>query len=176
MRVRSFILVCCMVVVPALAMFLHHVPPLSWPRNLWPRTVASTPHAPGATGDAAPAPAGQEPGGGTPSTSAIPDRGAADAGPVSIGATRPPASRAAFPEDDDAFRAAHGRLVALGMTGIECQPAPAADGMVLCSGRVAVDATGQLQRLFQAAAGDAATALEALAEDVTAWRQRSGMP
>jgi hypothetical protein len=80
------------------------------------------------------------------------------------------------PESDDAFRAAHGRLVALGMTEIECRPTPAAGGMVLCSGRVAVDATGQLQRLFQAAAPDAATALDALAEDVTAWRQRTGMP
>jgi hypothetical protein len=39
-----------------------------------------------------------------------------------------------------------------------------------------VDPTGQLQRLFQAAAADAATALDALAEDVTAWRQRTGMP
>jgi len=175
MRFRSFILVCCMVVVPALAMFLHHMPTLPRPQNAWGRTVGWANDSPNAAGHEATTAAVPEVGGGSGRTSAIP-AGAADVGPASIGTTRQAPSRVPGPESDDAFRAAHGRLVALGMTEIECRPTPAAGGMVLCSGRVAVDATGQLQRLFQAAAADAATALDALAEDVTAWRQRTGMP
>lgn len=176
MRIRSFILVGCMVVVPALAMFLHHLPALSWPKNVWPRTVASAEQPPGTTGEAAPALAVRAADAGSAPTAAIPAVRAAGVGTASDAATRQPMSRTPGPVNDDAIRVAHGRLAALGMTGIECQPAPAPGGMVLCSGRVAVDATGQLQRLFQAAAADAATALDALAEDVTAWRRRSGMP
>jgi hypothetical protein len=170
-----------MVVVPALAMFLHHVPAVRWPKT-WAAAAVSTPADSGgaaANAAASAAPLGGDDGAdsaaaGAPRTTAIGD-GADGPGPVAIAATHQPAPRVSGPEND-AIRAAHGRLAALGVTGIECQPALAAGGSVLCSCRVAVDASGQLQRLFQATASDAATALETLAEDVTAWRQSSGMP
>lgn len=177
MKVRSFILVCCMVIVPALAMFSQHLP-VARVRNMLTRT--SNPTAPDASreparsGESSPgAPAATAVAGSAVAPAAEVSRGGGAAGPpLDAGVVRQP--RPAPPVDADTVtRAARDRLVALGATGIECQPAGGAGGSVLCSCRVAVDASGQLQRLFQAAATDPATGLAALADDVTAWRHGS---
>ncbi|MFN9369869.1 MAG: hypothetical protein ACK6CT_14080 [Planctomycetia bacterium] len=162
MKLRSFILVCCMVIVPGLAMFSHHLPDVRWPT------------AGAAAGPNAAVPAdGRSSGGSQIATSQAAT--ATDAGErgttVQPAVSPPPPAGAA----DAAVRAAHDRLLSLGAKGIECQPAPAAGGLVLGSCRVAVDVSGQLHRLFQAEAADAAAALQALADDVAAWRQRTAM-
>jgi len=64
------------------------------------------------------------------------------------------------------------RLTSLGALAIDCQPMPGAAGLHSCSCRVPVDATGQLQRVFQATGRDPLSATDALLEQVTAWRQR----
>lgn len=170
MRLRSFILVGCIVIVPALAMFSHHMPPLRWP-PAWgltaeqPRVPEARPAEPAAI--AAPAVDGGT-AGGSP-VAAGPGGGNAIAAGTAPHRTVVPAPGLDL---DDATRTARGRLAALGANAIGCQPAPG--GMVLGSCRVAVDASGQLQRLFQTAAPDTATALESLANEVTAWRRRTG--
>lgn len=180
MKLRSFILVSCMVIVPALAMFSHHLPPLRWP-SAWGMT-AESPRLPDAPVTAPAASAGDAVDGGAAGGSSVaagPGSATADraaANDVAVAVTAPPRPVAPAPgfDPDDATSAARGRLAALGAIGIECQPAPG--GMVLGSCRVAVDASGQLQRLFQAAAPDSATAFDSLANEVTAWRRRTGPP
>jgi len=63
------------------------------------------------------------------------------------------------------------RLAALGAVAIACQPVDA-DGMHVASCRVAMDAAGQLHRVFQAAGPSPAAATAALLMQVEAWRER----
>lgn len=143
-----------MTVVPALALFSHQVPS-SWRQAVrvrlaaWARRVQPTSGtAPLATPSAAPVPA------------IVP---------------LPPLAEAAGPES--AHDAAEGqdwrdRLNALGATAVECRPVPETDGVHVATCRVALDAEGQLQRVFQATATDPARALAALHDEVSAWKRR----
>ena len=63
------------------------------------------------------------------------------------------------------------RLAALGAVAVECRPLESG-GLHLASCRVAMDAAGQLHRVFQAAGPSPAAAVAALAEQVEAWRAR----
>lgn len=150
MRVRSLLLGVCMVVVPALALFSHHVPP----------EVAAAVRA---------LASGRSPAwsGGAPRAAA-----GADAAAVS---PPPPAEAPATVSApaESGRRVIEARLLELGATAIECQPLPGAAGTLLASCRVAADASGQLQRLFQAVGPEPTAALDTLRADVEAWRRRT---
>lgn len=166
MRVRSLLLGVCMVVVPALALFSHHVPPgltaavreavlrqtAAWSGR---QEAATVPREPAVAPPAAP-PA-------PPSASAaVPS----PPQPVAVAPQPVPGGSTA------ARRAVEDRLLELGATAIECQPMPGGPGALVASCRVAVDASGQLQRVFQAAGPEPTAALERLLVDVQAWRRR----
>lgn len=168
MRVRSLLLGVCMVVVPALALFSHHIPPgltaavratvsrrvAAW----WGRTEsAEVPR------DAAALPLDGPPAPPTAAVAAVvPSPQAVAGGPQ----PNPDGSTAAR-------RTAEDRLLELGATAIECQPLPGGSGTLVASCRVAVDASGQLQRVFQAAGPEPTAAFERLLAEVRAWRQRA---
>jgi hypothetical protein len=178
MKFRSALLFACMLVVPALAMFSHRLP-ADWRttmRDAASRTVASW-TAPAAV-DAAPVaiPAA------APAAPAVPAPG-----PVAapIAATplpprhAPPVVGAGFralppPPADDRGEARR-ELARLGALGIECRPL---HGLHVASCSVALDASGQLLRVFQASGPDPDAATRTLLADVTAWRSRvaAGQP
>lgn len=170
MKIRSILLVACIVVVPLIAMFSHRVPPAARaavgeffrdvvrggkavPRATAPAPVAQTVTAPGS---AQPAPGSVQP------TPVVPPPGAA-AHVVPVAAVVPAA---------DSGDALLQRLRSLGAVAIDCRPLPGPGGHV-ASCRVAVDGAGQLERLFQATGASAAAAVENLHRDVFAWRNGS---
>ena len=231
MKLRSLLLVSCMLVVPALAIFSHLIPtefraaarrsfaaatsgwlgtpaeagtvpfpttPLSPTPNqttpnpptpnrpatstasvagtgLMPVTAA----APPTTATLAPAPTGLPPAAaGAPATAANP----LSAGTPSV-ATAEPATPALVAQLADRTRQARdqqardqqgieAQLTAIGAVSFDCQPLPGSEGLYSSSCRVPVDATGQLQRVFQASGRDPGSASAALLEQVMAWRQR----
>jgi hypothetical protein len=65
------------------------------------------------------------------------------------------------------------QLLSVGAVSFDCQPLPGSEGLYSSSCRVPVDATGQLQRVFQASGHDPGSASAALLEQVMAWRQRA---
>ena len=162
-----------MVVVPALALFSHHVPPeavaavrklvtgglAAWSGSGQPPSASLPPSA------VAPPP---------PVQAATPAPGLASATvPVAASAPRPlpvPARGAVPPATGR--RAIEDRLLELGASAIECQPLPGGGGTLLASCTVAADPSGQLQRLFQAAGPEPTAALERLLADVEGWRRR----
>lgn len=87
-----------------------------------------------------------------------------------------PASPTAVPLQPAGSRAIEDRLRQLGAGAIECQPLPGDGEMILASCRVAVDPSGQLQRVFQTTGADATTALGRLVADVEAWHRRTAVP
>jgi len=149
MKVRACILVVCMTVVPALAMFSHHVPVglrqaahchLWQPVAAWLRP-AETPETTVAAGEPAAQPA--------PAPASAP---AVDSAP-----SGPPVAE---------------RLAALGAVAIDVRPLEGVAGMHVASCRVAMDAAGQLHRVFQAPGADPSAATAALVDQVQAWRDR----
>lgn len=66
-------------------------------------------------------------------------------------------------------------LAGLGAVAIRCEPLPGHEGMHVGSCHVPIDASGQLQRVFQAAAADPDTALAHLLDEVQAWRGRAAV-
>ncbi|MFM7137580.1 MAG: hypothetical protein ACKO1M_11000 [Planctomycetota bacterium] len=148
MKVRACILVVCMTVVPALAMFSHHFPVglrQAASRHLWQPVVAwLRPTEATRTGVAE----------GEPEPQPAP----APAAPAAVTASaRPPAAD---------------RLAALGAVAVDVRPLEGVTGMHVASCRVAMDAAGQLHRVFQAAGVDPPSAIAALADQVQAWRDR----
>jgi hypothetical protein len=156
MKFRAFLLLCCMVFVPAAAMFSHQLPPAV--RALPHRLLASLAGKLAARGQREPPPVSAGP-------AANPTVAAVAAPPAVAGMAAAGLERTAL-----------GQLEALGAVAIECRPLPGAAGHI-ASCRLPVDADGQLQRVFQARGGDAETATRALTADVAAWRQRTaGQP
>lgn len=171
MKIRSFLLVACMVVVPLIAMFSHRIPSgtraavMSFLRELGgPRPTATTVVAidAGAATPAAPPPARPAVVQAAPTSDAV-NRTAAAEVPVAVSPRVVPVAAAA-PEPD-----AFGSLRALGAVTIECRPLAGGAGHV-ASCRVPVDGSGQLERVFQATGADVSTAAENLLRDVTAWQ------
>lgn len=149
MKVRACVLVVCMTVVPGLAMFSHHVPAgvrQAARCHLW-QPVADW------LGTSEPAAGAKSP---------------ASAAPVVETAPALPPSAAEQPGRP----AAEDRLVALGAVGIEVRPLDGVSGTHVASCRVAMDAAGQLHRVFQAPGTDPGAATRALAQQVEAWRDR----
>ena len=206
MKLRSLLLVTCMLVVPMLAMFSHLIPAdvlAAARRNLWASTggwstareakhpepqaaahgpvdtlsrrVGFVPPAAGlqpvATGahppPTQPAVIGRLPIGERPST---PAETAAE--PPPLVAQMADRTRQARDQQARDQQAIEDQLKTLGAVSIDCQPLPGADRLHSSTCRVPVDATGQLQRVFQATGRDPLSASDALLEQVTAWRQR----
>lgn len=171
MRVRTLLLGACMVIVPLLAMFSHHLPPhlaTTARKTLWEPVAEWAGWKPEQTARSSP-PAATQP----------------EAGPTSpvaaVVSPQPALSRATAavmpspefaPDDAPDRRQLEGRLVQLGATSIGCQPLQGGSGM-LASCRVAVDPAGELQRVFQAAGDDASAALGRLVAEVEAWKHRT---
>lgn len=154
MKIRSFLLFACMIVVPLLAMFSHKIPRdfrQAARRHLWEPaqralTGAETALEP-ATVAAMPTVAISEP----PVTP--PPMHAADSQPANLDEIE-------------------GRLAALGGFAVECAPVTADGGLHRCSCRVAADPSGQLQRVFQSSGRDPAAAMQQLLEQVEVWKER----
>lgn len=149
MKIRSALLVACIVVVPLIAMFSHRCPAgtraavaaflrdLSRPR---PTAAPAVPAAPAA------------------------------AAPVETAAT-PPTAVATLPAPETGVASASlGRLRDLGAVAIDCRPLSGRTGHV-ASCRLPVDGAGQLERVFQATGIDASTAADNLLREVTVWRR-----
>jgi hypothetical protein len=199
MKLRTFLLVGCMLVVPAWAMFSHVVPaelrqafrdlvapaqPAAGAPPVAASTLVTTPNAqavvPAVT-------AGTTTLQGATSLPADPVAGS----PKADGAT--PAADAVAPQQPPAMvsqladrtrqvrdqqarelQAIEAQLTHVGAIGFDCQPLAGGEGLHGCSCRVPVDASGQLQRVFQAAGHDPLTAATALRDQVTAWKDRAG--
>lgn len=146
MKIRACVLVVCMTVVPALAMFSHQLPPdlrqaacrhLWQPVADWLRSAEAGTRAVGPT--------------------AAPPAAPAATSPASVAADR---------------QTAADRLAALGGVGLDVRPLEGVPGMHVASCRVAMDAVGQLHRVFQAPGAGPEAATAALAEQIEAWRDR----
>lgn len=216
MKLRSLVLLSCMLLVPAVAMFSHLIPPdfraearrrfatatSGWmdrsaavvtgspepvtsalasagPPSQAPVSVPMTAAAgfiPRATGTAVAA---------QPAVAAGPPAGSQ--GPIPGGDVAPAATQPAPPplvaqladrtrqvRDQQARdqQAIETQLKELGAVSFDCQPLPGPEGLHSSACRVPVDATGQLQRVFQANGHDPGSASAALLEQVRAWRQR----
>ena len=144
MKVRACILVVCMTVVPALAMFSHHVPVglrqaarchLWQPVAAWLRPAETSPS------------------------------GVVEGEPASHPVAAPAAPAGGHAPAAD-------RLAAFGAVAIDVRPLEGVAGMHVASCRVAMDAAGQLHRVFQAPGADPDAATAALADQVQAWRDR----
>ena len=225
MKLRSLLLVSCMLVVPALAMFSHLIPAemraaarhsfatatsdwLGTPAES--RTIPTPPAAlsPAVAQSASPVHGGETLGflpaatvpkpiatGLPPAATGLPPAatgGAAAANnpPLPAGAASSTAAEPATPplvtqladrtrqlRDQQAReqQAIEAQLKSAGAVSFDCQPLPGSEGLFSSSCRVPMDATGQLQRVFQASGHDPGTASAALLAQVTAWRQRMAM-
>jgi hypothetical protein len=181
MKLRSALLVACMIVVPLLAMFSHKIPSatrVAVRRQMWEPVIDTARAACGlpAVDQRAPAPflptgpmAGPsptapraEPG---PSTATPPAalQGAIEAQPMEVGSGL---------GADGSRLGLEARLRSLGATRIEWTPAQGGDGLHRCSCRIPAEPTGQLHRVFQAAAADPVAALDSLVGQVTTWSMR----
>jgi hypothetical protein len=159
MKIRSSLLVACMLVVPLIAMFSHKIPPdlrLSARRHIWDLARKSILHACGGGGAETPVVP-------SPTTVAV---SPAEPAPVDVARVQRAArSLGTRKEIED-------RLVELGAFSLECSPGTDAGGLQRCSCRVAADPSGQLQRVFQASEPDPISALHNLLEQVQLWKQR----
>jgi hypothetical protein len=217
MKLRSLVLLGCMLLVPALAMFSHLIPPQvraevrhrfatatsGWLDQAATAVTASPEPARGATASAGPpsqtsvipattVTAGLMPmasgAGSAPPTPPVAAAGPPVGSPGVTGGQVVPASREPAPpplvaqladrtrqvRDQQARdqQAIEMQLKDLGAVSFDCQPLPGPEGLHSSSCRVPVDATGQLQRVFQATGHDPGSASAALLEQVRAWRQR----
>jgi len=166
MRVRSLLLGICMVVVPLLAMFSHHLPPrlfVTARKTVWEPVAAwaGWKRAPAPRSSPVPAPPAARPA----LAVAVPPAEARLAVAVLPAA-------ACGDSASSARRALEGRLAQLGGMAIDCQPLPGGPDM-LATCRVPVDPAGQLQRVFQAADENPEVALGQLLTEVKSWQRRS---
>lgn len=151
MKVRACILVVCMTVVPAWALCSHHVPVgvrEAVRARLW-EPVALWLRPSEATAE--------------PAAELQP---AANSQPAVL----PAPAAVVVPT----VQSPVDRLAALGAIAVDVRPLEGVAGMHVASCRVAMDAEGQLHRVFQSPGSDPSTAAAALADQVQAWRERQG--
>lgn len=170
MKIRSFLIVACMVVVPLIAMFSHRIPSgtraavAAYVRDL----AGWRPAQPRASEARAAAPGVES----SPPEKPGPGEGAAAEGPALPAATATSAGEAppVVPVVSGvAETEAIGRLRELGALTVDCRPLADHGGHV-ASCRLPVDGSGQLERVFQSTGVDAAMAVENLLREVLAWR------
>jgi hypothetical protein len=157
MKCRSSLLIALMVVVPALAMFSHHVPaglPATASRLLLAPVIGWVASWREAAGSGPTARGGQV-------QSLVEDD------PV-------PTAPQSITEAD--LAAVRERLRDAGAVGVDCRQLPGAGAGHVATGRVALDADGQLQRVFQATGHDSLAAERRLLEEITAWQERRPRP
>jgi hypothetical protein len=165
MKTRSALLVVFMIAVPAAAMFSHRIPAdvrrslRQQVGRLTAAVSAAEPVAVVSPGAAAAAPTTVE--GPLPTP-----RGASQA------ATAPP--RPAAPRGGADVIA--DELARLGAIGFECRPIAGGRGEHVATCSVPLDGSGQLLRVFHVTGIDARSATASLLDDVTAWRDRAGLP
>lgn len=167
MRIRTFLLVACMVVVPMLAMFSHRFPAGTRAAvgEFFRDLVGAIP--PVARPQVAPAPAAEAPAiQSTVSAAAVPSRPAVD--PPAVVTPTPTAREAVAPVQPESLD----RLRDLGAVAVACLPLEGNRGHVATC-RLPVDAAGQLERVFQATGPDPVSAADQLLRDVTAWKAGS---
>jgi len=160
MKVRTSLIVACMTVVPGLALFSHRLPGevrgLVWSR-LWKPVAAGAElltreNRAETSSDVGPV--------------------EAEASPVAAADGEAAGSRAAA----QAVAPAPEQLTGMGAFAIDCRPLDGGAGRHVASCRVAVDATGQLHRVFQAAGRSPDEAVAGLTAAVRDWRLRAGLP
>ena len=166
MKIRSSLLVACLVVVPLVAMFSHRIPADARAAvREFVRTASGAAARPPARLVAVPAqptpmPAARvQPAAVQPAAANLPD-GSEDQ-PAPVVAVMPPPVDAGGSLD---------RLRSLGAVAIDCRPLHGSGGHV-ASCRMPVDGAGQLERWFQATGADADSAAATLLRDVTAWKR-----
>lgn len=185
MKCRSILLIACMLVVPLLAMFSHKVPAemRAAVRRSLRQAMAGCVGQPAEAGSPT-TPPGEKVAWEPARREAPPQSAAAAAVPAGLRLSGEPAAdpETAPPlvaELADRSRQARdqhlldARLKGLGAVSLDCRPLPGNAGMYSSSCRLPVDASGQLQRVFQATAPDPVAASEALLLQVTAWLQRA---
>ena len=183
MKLRSLLLVSCMLVVPALAMFSHWIPTefRAATRRGFAAATSGVLGTPAEAGTVPPPPT-TPPTAGAPAASpsllpiaAQPAAAAAVAEPATPPMVAQLADRTRQVRDQQARdqQAIEAQLKAAGAVSFDCQPLPGPEGLYSSSCRVPVDATGQLQRVFQATGHDPGSASAALLEQVMGWRQRA---
>lgn len=180
MKVRSCVLIACMLVVPALALFSHLMPPTV--RKMMRKAGSVPPRRAVPVASASPA------------SDTVPQPVVTDTPPRPVAVVNPPpvlplppvqrlpAERPAPSNDVPRSQAEwseladlRARLIALGATAIDCKLGPGGGQLHTCSCRVAVDTEGQLHRMFHGVGPDATVAMRALLERVEAWRiQQAG--
>jgi hypothetical protein len=156
MKVRTSLIFACMTVVPALALFSHRLPGELRARvrsGLWQPLVSWADFHREACQPAPGDPAGEPP---------VSVAQAAQPAPAP-----PPQSSPAA----DSFSSVE-PLKRLGAVAVDCRPLDGVAGTHVASCRVAVDAAGQLHRVFQAAGTSPEEALAALTVIVRDWQAR----
>jgi hypothetical protein len=180
MKLRSLLLVSCMLVVPALAMFSHWIPTefRAATRRGFAAATSGWLGTPAEAGTVPPPPTPRE-AAVTPTASAsllpVGSPPAAAAEPAAPPLVAQLADRTRQVRDQQARdqQEIESQLKSVGAVSFDCQPLPGPEGLYSSSCRVPVDATGQLQRVFQASGHDPGSASAALLEQVMAWRQRA---
>jgi hypothetical protein len=185
MKLRSLLLVSCMLVVPALAMFSHWIPTefRAATRRGFAAATSGVLGTPAEAGIVPPSPT-TPPTAGAPAGTAAPASLLPVAAPPTAAAVAEPATPPMVAQLADRTRqvrdqqardqqAIEAQLKAAGAVSFDCQPLPGPEGLYSSSCRVPVDATGQLQRVFQATGHDPGSASAALLEQVMGWRQRA---
>lgn len=170
MKFRSALLLACMLVVPAVAMFSHRIPAdlRSAVRERVSLLVRSWAGEPVAGKDAEtvlssePSPAAPQPLAAAPAVAAAPPSAGAAVVPEPLVVGAPAGER---PRAEEIL----GRL---GAVGLECRPLNGTAGMHVASCSVALDGSGQLLRVFHATGPDPAAATEALCDEVNGWKRR----
>lgn len=159
-----------MIVVPALALFSHRLPAevranvrscLWEPVEAWATSLART------KGPVIPETVIQNT---LHSADAASDRFAETTAPSP--ASPPPEAAVTPPPQAPLATDSRSGLAALGCVAIDCRPLEDTIGMHVASCRVAVDASGQLHRVFQAAGQTPNEAMAALEQTVRGWQSR----
>jgi hypothetical protein len=156
MIIRTWLLAACMIVVPGLALCSHHLPPeirAAARCDIWQPVASRVESWFSASGECRPA---------DPPATSPPGWDGAAAGPPSTAVTAA----------DDRTTTAVERLTALGAAAIDCRPLEADRRTHVASCRIAMDAAGQLHRVFQAPGSSPEEATAALTAQVEAWQQR----
>lgn len=158
MTFRTCLLVCCMVAVPAAALFSHRLP-TGFRAAVRQRVVDGFTRCRAVVAARFESPA---------EDGAVIDPAAATG---SAGASTGGAPSA--PEVGAAPESTPQRLVRLGVTRFECHPLPGASGQHVASCQLPLDAGGQLMRVFQATGRDGDAAVLALVTEVEDWHRRA---
>ena len=165
MKVRTCVIFACMTIVPALAMFSHQLPASlreAMRTRLWEPVedwVASLTKP-------------ESPKSATDSSEPIAIDSSVEAPTEPVQEVLPEAGKVVAIEPSVPSSSADA-LASLGATAIDCRPFDGLAGTHVASCRVAVDAAGQLHRVFQAAGASPDEAFAALVDTVRTWKQRT---